>query len=245
MRRMLYMFLGSFLLFTSCKKEEQKLTIATAANMQFAMDSLVKNFELKTGIPCQTVIGSSGKLTAQITAGAPYDIFVAANMKYPNALFEKGLTANKPKIYAHGKLVLWTLDANIKPSIDILNSQEINHIALANPDTAPYGTAAMEVLSFYKLNETLKNKLVFGESIAQTNSFIHSQSAEIGFTSLSTIKAPKLVNKGAWIEIDTKFYKPIEQGIVLLKKHNKDAQQFYDFLFTEEARQILTHFGYE
>lgn len=213
--------------------------------MQFAMDSLVKNFEFKTGIPCQTVVGSSGKLTAQIIAGAPYDVFVAADMKYPNNLYKQGLTFNEPKVYAQGTLISWTLNDSIIPSIKYLENPEINHIALANPNTAPYGTAAMEVLGHYQLDEKLKNKLVFGESIAQTNQFIHSEAAEIGFTSLSTIKAPELKKRGTWIEIDQQFYKPIEQGVVILKNQHKDAQQFYDFLFTEEAKQILNHFGYE
>lgn len=244
MKKLLYIILGFGLLF-GCNEKEQKVRIATAANMQFAIDSLAKNFTLKTGIPSQSVISSSGKLTAQITAGAPYDIFLAADMKYPKVLFEKGLTANQPKVYAKGKLILWTLKDSISPSIAYLETDKINHIAIANPETAPYGAAAMEVLKHYQLGQKLKNKLVFGESIAQTNQFIHSEAAEIGFTSLSTIKAPKLMNKGRWIEIDTNLYPPIEQGIVILKNHHKDADQFYDFLFTEEARNILNHFGYE
>ncbi|WP_341225542.1 molybdate ABC transporter substrate-binding protein [uncultured Arcticibacterium sp.] len=244
MRNLIYIFLAS-IAFQSCKENEQKLTIATAANMQFAMDSLTHYFSKQTGIPCQAVIGSSGKLTAQITAGAPYDIFVAANMKYPNSLYKQGLTFNKPKVYAKGTLILWTLKDSLIPSIKYLENREINHIALANPDTAPYGTAAMEVLKHYQLDLKLKNKLVFGESIAQTNQFIHSEAAEIGFTSLSTIKGSELTDKGNWLAIDTSIYKPIEQGVVMLKNQHKDAQQFYDFLFTTEARNILNHFGYE
>jgi len=163
-----------------CKVEpEPKITIATAANMQFAMEELITAFTDKTGIPCTMVVSSSGKLTAQIIAGAPYDIFVAADMKYPQEIYEKGLAQRPPKIYAYGTLVLWSLLDEVIPSLPILEENIINHIAIANPKTAPYGKAAKMILEEKGIYNTLEEKLVFGESIAQTNQFILSKAVEI------------------------------------------------------------------
>ncbi|MDN3669813.1 molybdate ABC transporter substrate-binding protein [Echinicola jeungdonensis] len=232
----------------SCQqKPTEKITIATAANMQFAMKALTEAFKEYHQIDCELIISSSGKLTAQIKEGAPYDVFVGANMKYPEAIFQSGLAAHSPRIYAKGKLVLWTMDEEIEVSLDILSFPEIDHIALANPKTAPYGIAAMDVLNHYQLIDQVKEKLVYGESIAQTNQFITSKAAKIGFTAMSVVLSPEMKGKGKWLEIDPSTYRSIDQGVVLLKKEGKDikdAQLFYDFLFSSEAHKILNDYGY-
>lgn len=223
-----------------------KITIATAANMQFAMKVLTEAFTAQTGIGCDVVISSSGKLTAQIKEGAPYDVFVAANMKYPNELFDSGLTVNKPKVYAHGYLALWSMVEGLNPSLEELKSDAVQHIALANTQTAPYGMAAIDVLKHYELYEELEKKLVFGESVAQTNQFVYSESAEVGFTALSVVLSPPMRNKGRWVKLE-EGYAPIEQGVVLIRKSEKEleaAAQFYAFLFSIESKQILEDFGY-
>ncbi len=232
----------------SCQqKNTDELTIATAANMQFAMKALVKEFTQKTNIECELVISSSGKLTAQIIEGAPYDVFVAANMKYPEAVYKKGFAANPPKVYAQGNLVLWSTSDSVTVSLSALTVANIKHIALANPKTAPYGVAALEVINHNQLFDSIKDKLVYGESIAQTNQFITSQSAQIGFTSMSTVLSPQMINKGKWIELDNSIYSPIEQGAVIIKHNGKDganAQNFYNFLFSKEAQRVLKEYGY-
>ena len=124
---------------------ENKLIIATAANMQFAMKALVKTFSEETGINCQTIISSSGKLNAQIQEGAPFDVFVSADLKYPNQLHKDGWTLNAPKVYALGKLVLWSFKELDEPLFKQLKHKDIQHIAIANPKTAPYGQAAVDV----------------------------------------------------------------------------------------------------
>ncbi|MDT0642669.1 molybdate ABC transporter substrate-binding protein [Zunongwangia sp. F363] len=225
------------------------LRIATAANMQFAMNELVQEFTEKTGVPSEIIVSSSGKLTAQIKAGAPYDVFVAANMKYPNELYNSGITKEKPEIYAFGSLVLWTLKDSLKPSVEILRDQRLKHIVVANPKTAPYGTAAIAFLKNKGLYEELKPKLVFGESISSVNQFIFSESAEIGFTAQSVVLSPKMKGKGAWIKLDANSYPPIEQGVVLIaqkdEKKAENAAEFYKFLFSPEAQQILQDYGYQ
>jgi len=158
--------------FGSCtSKEEHHLTIATAANVQFAMEEIIQAFELETNIDCEMVVSSSGKLTAQIQRGAPFDVFISANMKYPKVLFEKGFGMEQPEIYCHGKLVLWTMKEMEKLSVENLNNGEVKHIAIANPKTAPYGEAAMDVLNHFNFFEArlpkgqgIKNKLVYPSS---------------------------------------------------------------------------------
>lgn len=227
--------------------KKERITIAVAANMQFAMEELSTAFSQKTGIKCNLSVSSSGKLTAQIKQGAPFDIFVSANMKYPNEVFKSDLAAAPPKVYAYGKLVLWSMKEGLQPSLDLLTNETVTHIALANPMVAPYGVAALEVLKNNQLHELVKKKLVYGESIAQTNQFIITKSAETGFTAMSVVLSPKMKEKGRWIAIDTSFYTPIEQGVVIIKKADlptDKAQQFYDFLFSKEAQKILEEYGY-
>ena len=173
-----------------------KITIAVAANMQFAMRALTHAFEKQNGITCDLIISSSGKLTAQIKAGAPYDLFVSADMKYPEDLYKSGFALEEPKIYAYGKLVLWSMDQEVKPSLAVLKTQAIKHIACANPKTAPYGVAAVEALKHYGLYNQVKSKLVYGESIAQTKQFIISESAELSFTAKSVVLSPDLKGSG-------------------------------------------------
>lgn len=220
--------------------------IAVAANMQFAIEPLIHDFTETTGIQCEPILSSSGKLTAQIIEGAPYDVFISANMKYPNELFKNNLTNSQPAIYAHGKLVLWSADKQITPSFYFLKNNSLKHIALANPKTAPYGSAAIEVLKHYDLLEKLKNKLVYGESIAQTNQFIMSQAADIGFTAKSVVLSPQVKGKGNWIDIDPAIYSPIEQGIVILKnsKKQKEAELLFNYLFSKKGKRILEEYGY-
>lgn len=234
-------------MFSCHQKQEEKLNIAVAANMQFAMKELVNTFTDQTGIACELIISSSGKLTAQIKEGAPFDVFVSANMKYPTELFKTGYALQPPQVYAYGKLVLWSMVDGITPSVELLHHPKIKHIALANPKMAPYGTAAMEVLNYYNIATTVHDKLVFGESIAQTNQFIISKSAEIGFTAKSVVLASTMKNKGRWIDLKN-IYSPIAQGVVVIKQENHlqpQAQKFYEFLFSNAAQTILQNYGYD
>ena len=224
------------------------IAIAVAANMQFAMEELTKAFTEESGIRCQTSVSSSGKLTAQIQQGAPFDVFVSANMKYPNEIQNSGLASRPPKVYALGKLVLWSLRDGLEPSLDNLKDPAIRHIALANPKVAPYGMAAEEAMKEHGLLPELQGKLVFGESIAQTNQFITTQSAEVGFTAMSVVLSPTLQGKGQWTPLSASLYSPIEQGVVLINRKGRDnsaAQAFYDFLSSAAAKAILQDFGYE
>jgi len=147
-------------------------------------------------------------------------------------------------------LVLWTVNSNVKLSGDlkILTSGSIKKVALANPETAPYGAAAVDAMNYYKVYVMVKDKLVYGESIAQTNQYIISQSADIGFTAKSIVLANEMKGKGTWIDIDPQSYKPIEQGAVILKHggntNKESAEKFYNYLYSDKARKILKKYGY-
>ncbi|MGS2740806.1 molybdate ABC transporter substrate-binding protein [Sinomicrobium sp. M5D2P17] len=236
------------LVFISCKPEARtKVTVATAANMKFAMQALVKDFTEKTGIACEMVVSSSGKLTAQIREGAPYDVFVSADMKYPEVIYREGLALAPPEIYAYGKLVLWSVSGKVLPSVAQLTQPGIKHIALANPRNAPYGTAAVEVLKHYGIWDEIQEKIVYGESISQTNHFITSGAAEAGFTALSVVRSPEMQGTGRWTAPDTETYTLIQQGVVVIPHEDADTQnarKFYDYLFSPGGRKVLKDFGY-
>ena len=228
-------------------RETQKLTLAGAANMRFVMKELVEVFSASTGIDCTLVTGSSGKLMAQIKAGAPYDVFLSADMKYPMELFDLGLTEVQPKVYAYGKLVLWSMADGFEPGLDVLTQDQVRHIAIANAKTAPYGRAAVAVLKNSNFYERVEEKLIYGESISQTNQFIMSGAAEIGFTAMSVVLSEKMKGKGKWIPINERLYDKIEQGVVLIKNESafsEEARQFYDFLLSDQAQKVLNRYGY-
>lgn len=243
--------LGTLLACSSGGKKQsdgpEKITIAVAANMQFAMDELMVAFEKATGIRSEQVVSSSGKLTAQIMEGAPFDVLVSADMKYPAELYKVEMGISTPKVYAYGKLVLWSMADDIEPSLQKLSDPSVRHIAVANPKTAPYGAAAIEVLDSLGLLEKLGPKLVFGESIAQTNQFIVSRSTELGFTAMSVVLSPEMKGKGKWVAIDESMYSPIAQGAVAIKSNsNREvaANKFCDFLASSAAQDILVRYGY-
>jgi molybdate transport system substrate-binding protein len=229
---------------------QKGVTVAIAANMQFAMKEIKADFEQQTGIAVSLVTESSGKLSAQIMEGAPYDVFVSADMKYPEDLYKKGFAVGGPRPYATGLLVLWTAGAEIKPTADlnVLYSTAVKKIAVANPKTAPYGVAAEEALKYYHAYDRVKDKLVYGESIGQTQQFIATQAADIGFIAKSQVLAGEMKGKGRWVDIDPKAYQHITQGAVILKHgeqtNEEYAQRFYTFLYSATAKTVFKKYGY-
>lgn len=230
--------------------QNAKVTVAVAANMQYAIKALKTQFEKETGIQVELILGSSGKLTQQIQEGAPFDVFISADTKYPLTLFQNKFATDSPKVYANGVLVLWSTKSDLKPEVNLqlLLMDKVKKIAIANPKTAPYGIAAEEILKRYKLYDKLQKKLVYGESITQTNQFIMSQSADIGFTAKSAVLSDELLGKGAWVEIAHNAYPPIEQAAVLLKhgavNNRQTSEKLYNFLYSKEAKKIYKRFGY-
>ncbi|MFN8673012.1 MAG: molybdate ABC transporter substrate-binding protein [Candidatus Sericytochromatia bacterium] len=240
----------TFLLISSkAYSENNTITVATSANVQYVMNELKEEFKKESGIEVKPIINSSGKLVTQIKNNAPFDIFMSADMDYPNNLYKSGFSEKKPEIYAYGKLVLWTMkEFNLSSGIKILTDNKVEKIALANPITAPYGKEAINSLNFYRIKENLKNKIIFAESIAQVNNYIFAKAVDIGFTSKSTVISPEMKNKGKWVEIDPKTYSPIAQSIIILnygkKNNNQKSQKFYNFIFSKKGQKIFEKYGY-
>lgn len=243
-------FLSTLLLFSNACNQvndgNKKIAIAAAANLQFVIPELTEAFTNETGIGCTVSISSSGKLTAQITEGAPFDLFLSADMYYPNYLFQQGFGSKEPEVYAKGILVLWSMK-EINLTLEGLTDPEIKHIAIANPELAPYGIPVKELLIKKGIWKVLQDKLVFGESVSQTNQFIYTGVAEVGFTSKSSVLDENLKSKGVWKEIPPAEYKEISQGILVLKNSENQvgAEKFYNFIFSAKGREILKKYGYE
>ena len=236
-------------LFSSVSAFAGDLTVAVAANVQYTFEELKSEFQKETGINVKQVIGSSGKFTTQIENGAPFDIFLSADMSYPQTLEKEGLAYNSPRIYAYGTLVLWTMNnVDLSKGIKTVSDPVVRKIAIASPNTAPYGRQAVNALKHYNLYGQVHKKLVYGGSIAQTNQFITSKAADLGFTAKSVVLAPNMKDKGKWIEVDKSAYEPIAQGVVILKHAQRrdieEAKKFYDFLFSKVAQDIFQKYGY-
>jgi len=243
------MALAAFAAFSPVARADGPLTVAVAANAQFAMEEVAAVFTGETGIPVRAVVGSSGKLTAQIKAGAPFDIFVSADTSYPKALYDDGIATAPPEVYASGTLVVWSAsDINISGGLSSLLSEKIRRVAVANPETAPYGFAAVKALRNAGIYERIKNKLVFGESISQVNQFVFAKAAEAGVTAKSSLMSPGMAGKGSWVDVDGSLYTPIAQGIVVLKygaKNNPSAvNKLYSYIFSSTGKTILKKYGY-
>lgn len=245
----LSIFIVLLLVFTGCsepKDDHSTIRIATAANMQFAMDSISVLFEKESGIKCEIASNSSGMLTAQIEKGAPFDVFVSANMVYPNKLVESGF-ADSPSVYAYGRLALLSnKDNNFKTITEVLSSESVKRIAIADPNTAPYGMATVEYLEHKKLFEKYKDKIIYGESIGQVNQYLTTGAVDAAFTSYSFVT--KFGEEYGIIEVDSDNFSDIKQGVVILKhgkKHKPDeSEKFVEFLKSETCQDVLKHFGY-
>ena len=239
-----------FVLFIILNIQASTINVALASNVTYAFDKLVLKFnETNPNIKINKTISSSGKLTSQIVASAPYDMFLSANMKYVNYLYEKKLCITKPIVYAKGTLsLLSTKKRDFSKGLEILNSPKIRRIAIANDKTAPYGYATKELLEKLKLYTKLKSKFIFGESIGQTL-FYTLSAVDIGFVATSSLKSKKLKHLKQninYIKVPLKLYSPINQGLVILNKAkgNNDVKKFYDFLQSKSAKKIFKEFGY-
>lgn len=242
--RYLFILMG---LFFGAVAHAGTVLVAAAPNIKFAFDDLEAVFQKQTGIIVKPVYASSGALTQQVEAGAPYDLFLAADTKYPESLYTAGMTVGAPKVYAYGSLVLWSkAPLNLSNWQALLKSSEIRKIAVPNPRLAPYGLEALRALKYYHLAKLLKGKIIYGENLLTVIQYVDSGAAEVGFTAKSLMVAPEMRGKGHWVEIPQKAYKPIAQSAVLLKHGagSVDAQKFLDFVYSSAGRHILKANGY-
>lgn len=234
-------------LFFSIDTYAQTLKVATAANLQSVIKVLSDDFKKRYGISVEPIIGSSGKLVAQISNGAPYDVFLSADMEFPQKLAKDDFADGQPLVYALGSLIICsTQNFDLKKWPQLLTGDKINKIAIANAAIAPYGRAAEESMTKLNLLEKVKPKLVYGESISQVNTYITTGVASIGFTTQSLVKDPANQTKLYWTLVDAKSYAPIEQGMVILKQsaNKNSAQKFYTYMQSARAKNILKKYGY-
>ncbi|REG90761.1 molybdate ABC transporter substrate-binding protein [Flavobacterium aquicola] len=228
---------------------QQKATVVVAANLKTAMDSILKVYKQKNpNDEIQVTYGASGKFYEQISNGAPFDLFFSADMNYPTQLKNNGFAISPIKLYAIGRLAIWSkkLDPNIE-KMNLLLNPKVKKIAIGNPKTAPYGAKTIESLKHFKLYTKVKNNLVFGENIAQAAQFAAFGAADIGIIALSDALSPAMIKeRGKYYVIPQKSHSRLEQGCVILKhgKGNTVAKQFYDYISSEKAIKILTYYGY-
>ncbi len=240
------LLIGVFSGCSSSDKNERKMIIAVAASGQFAFNQLADEFSKEYGIEVDVITGSSGKLTTQILNGAPYDIFISANMHYPIVLKNKGKTEEDPIVYGYGVPLFWTTSSllSFDSEMTCLLSSSVRKIAIADPRNAPYGEKAIEFLNKKGLYKKLKKKLVFGESISQVNEYILNQTVEVGITAKSIVSSRKLLGNGHYLELGEEFN--IKQGMVIVKNETpiKMKKNFQDFVLSEKGTRILKSFGY-
>ncbi len=225
------------------------ITVAVSSNVQFVFKELEAAFEDNFASQVTGVFGSSGHLAAQIRAGADFDLFLSANKEYPEKLFKEGFGIEEPEVYAYGGLILWTQnEVDLSKGMDALTGDNIRTIAIPNPITAPYGEQAINALKHYGMYSYVGPRLIMGGSIAQTNQFIYSGAADVGITARS-IANSYYINEGSqWVDIDPDAYEPIAQSALVIKTSSFERQavslQFFQFLFSDEAREIFEKFGY-
>jgi molybdate transport system substrate-binding protein len=223
----------------------QSVRIAAAANLRYVLEELKNIYQAKNAaVKIDVTYGASGTLLQQIINGAAYNIFMAADKTFPDKLKDMGYTSGVVKNYAYGKLVIWSNTVDISKGLEVLTDKSVKRIAVANPETAPYGERAVECLKYYKMFDKIQEKLVYADNISQAAQFAETGNAEVGFLALSLAIAPEM--KGTYFMIDTKSYKPVEQAMVLVKgwEANPEAAKFMKFVLSAECKPVFEKYGY-
>ncbi len=228
----------------------QAVSVAAAANLVYALEALNAQFAAShPQVKLTSARGASGNLVAQIRNGAPYDVFLSADRTFAERLVSDGMAqAASLRVFAIGRLALWTVKAGVDiGSLErVVRDPAVHRIAIANPDSAPYGLAARQALEKQGLWEAVQPKLVRGENISQTAEFVQTGNAEAGFVAMSLLLVPGVKDRGRWLEIPADLYTPLEQEAVLTNRgaDNPAAREYIEFLGTAPARSILESFGY-
>lgn len=232
----------------SLAQAADKITIAAAADLRFAMDEIIKQFRsLQPADSIEVTYGSSGKFFTQIQQGAPYDLFFSADIGYPRELEKSGLAGAPATPYATGRIVLWSPSRDASQmTLKDLTDPTIRKVAIANPQHAPYGKRAEEALKAQGLWEAVSAKAVYGENISQTAQFVQTGNAEVGIIALSLAVNPALAEKGGYYLIPDNLHQPLEQGFIVLKRAggNELAKRFAAYMGKPEARAVMKRYGF-
>lgn len=236
---------------TQEKKKDSELLVAAAADLNPALNEIAQHFQKSKGTHVKVSFGASGALTQQIQNGAPFDVFFSADMDYPRQLIGQG-QADAASLfqYSLGKLVLWvpassSLDVEHK-GMDILLDSSVKKIAIANPQHAPYGRAALTALKHAGLYDRVADRLVLGENVSQAAQFAESGNAQAGFVALAHAMSPAIKNMGKFWIVPADYYPPLQQGVVIItRSQNKtEANAFLNYVKTKEASEVLRKYGF-
>jgi molybdate transport system substrate-binding protein len=242
-------FLSLSTVFFASLANAQQATVVVAANMKPAMDEIYQQYKIAGGQDLRIIYGSSGNLARQIQQGAPFNLFVSADEGFPMTLHRQGLTVDEGKVYAIGRLALIAhkskkLKLSLNPEELKKLVNQTNKIAIAKPESAPYGKAAIEFLGAMKLDELTKTKIVFAESVSSVAMFVSSGSAGLGLTAYSLAKSKEVLQFTDHLLIPESLHEPIKQRMVLLKKPPKAIVDFYAHLQNAKAKDVLRTHGY-
>jgi molybdate transport system substrate-binding protein len=243
------LFILSLLLFLSQGVFAQQATIAVAANMKDAFTEINTAFKAAGNPDIRIVYGSSGNFTAQIMNGAPFNLFISADEHFPIELFRRGKAIDQGVVYATGKLAIISKNS---AGISLTDSKselikvisKANKIAIAKPELAPYGKAAIEYLKAEGLWDIAKDKLIYGDNIGITTMYVVTGAADLGFTALSLAKSAEVAKDTNFILVNNKLYEPIKQRMVLIKGAPREATTLYQFMQSPQAKLILQKYGY-
>jgi molybdate transport system substrate-binding protein len=223
------------------------LTVAAASDLRFALDEALLPFRsARPGATIDVVYGASGKLATQLRHGAPFDVFLSADIAFARELHEAGVTTAAPRVYAIGRLAAWSTDAELGrlPLVALVRDPRVKHFAIANPEHAPYGRRAMQALRSQGLEADAAPKLVLGDNVAQAAAFIDSGAAQAGIVAHSLVLSP--ASKGAWTLIPQQWHTPLEQALVVARRAagNGLATDFVRHLEAAPTRELLRRYGF-
>jgi molybdate transport system substrate-binding protein len=222
-----------------------EINIATAANLTRVFAELCQMFERDTGTRVVTSFGATAQLAQQIEHGAPYDVFAAADTEHIDELARKGLIVPETRaIYARGKLVLWVPDGRVPVDrLEDIARAGVTHIAIANPQLAPYGRAAVETLHALHLWETVQPRIVFAQNVSMATQYAATGNADAAFTAMALVYD----RAGRKIEVSGNLHRPIDQAIAVVRSTSKPEQsrKFVEFITGKRAREVLKRYGYE
>ncbi len=227
----------------------QSIKVAVAANMKEAFTEILQLYKPQNRSEMQVVYGSSGNFSAQILNGAPFSLFIAADEHFPLELYKKGKTMNEGAIYAIGKLAMIVKTSS---GVNIGSSKSeiakaiatANKVAIAKPELAPYGKAALEYLKTEGLWDLTKDKLVYGDNVGVATNYVVTGAADLGFTALSLARSTQVTKETNYILIKEGLYEPILQRMILIKGAPIQAQELYQFMQSAQAKSILQKYGY-
>lgn len=225
------------------------LTVAVAANLQYAFEEIRKEFTRETGVEVKPVYGASGKLQAQIRSGAPFDLFISAETDWPDTLSRQGHAVGKPQVYAFGRVVLWTTSGvPVEKGISCLLDPAVRKVAVGDLKLTVYGPGGWRAMERAGVLEQVKPKVVFGGNIGQVAQYISSGAAQAGFVGKGQIMSGPLAGKGQWFEIPEEETGRMPQAMVMTRygadNNPKSTKALMAFLLTPKVRAILTRYGY-